>query len=202
MALICSSIKRNNPWLQIKSTLRIQLFTCQRGREGATPSSSTRSSSGSFFHWDSLCFSPKFSIESFLCVCSPLCWLESLCLCLQLPCSSSFLFPRDVLKVIFFFVAQVHQKWETWKFFSVFSVLFLGRWGLSYNSFFNLKFQKTISELILFSFHSLPPIKKKKGGQGRKKIKICPGMDFERNLINTLLSFLYGDEGKTINKFN
>lgn len=28
-----------------------------------------------------------------------------------------------------------------------------------------------ISELILFSFHSLPPIKKKKGEQGRKKRK-------------------------------
>lgn len=61
-----------------------------------------------------------------------------------------------------------------------------------------------ISELILFSFHSLPPIKKKKrrARKEKKKRKICPGTDFERNLINTLLSFLYGDEYKTINKFN
>lgn len=39
---------------------------------GATPSSSTRNSSGSFFHWDSLCFSPKFSIVFSLCLFSAL----------------------------------------------------------------------------------------------------------------------------------
>ena len=171
---------------------------------GATPSSSTRNSSGSFFHWDSFCFSPKFSIESSLCVYSPLCWLESLCLCLQLPCSSSSLFPRDVLKVIFFFVAPASTSngklGSLSHFFQCCSQADEG----SLTTLFILKFQKTISELILFPFYSLPPIKKKWGRarKEKKKIKICPGTDFERNLINTLLSFLYGHEGKTIHKFN
>lgn len=137
-----------------------RLFTCQGegGRQG--PTSTTRRDSGSLLPLgQSLFFTPPISQKSLFWFYSPSCSLESLSLSLQLPSSQSSLFLRGDIETDFSFQLQPSSAREgTGNLYHFFLCHSHAKEDRSYSSLFTLELQKTISNLILFSFPSLPSV--------------------------------------------